>query len=82
MYQFIKSNFFEGSLISYSKVEKITKNSQIKHKIIKKIFEKYNVSNVEYHSIADFPSGLGLGSSSAFTVGLLKLVKEFHGIKK
>ena len=80
IYQLIKNNFFDGSIISYSQVEKISKNSEINHKIIKHIFQKYNVSNVEYHSIADFPSGLGLGSSSAFTVGLLKLVKEFNGM--
>ncbi|MDC0902430.1 GHMP kinase [Gammaproteobacteria bacterium] len=80
IYQLIKNNFFDGSIISYSQVEKISKNSEINHKIIRHIFQKYNVSNVEYHSIADFPSGLGLGASSAFTVGLLKLVKEFTGM--
>ncbi len=81
IYQLMKKNFFDGSIIKYSKEERVASSSEIKHKIIKYVFDKYDINNIEYHSIADFPSGLGLGSSSAFTVGLLRLIKEYQGLE-
>jgi D-glycero-alpha-D-manno-heptose-7-phosphate kinase len=44
----------------------------LKHPIIKESLRKYNIpGGFELSSIADIPSGTGMGSSSAFTVGLL-----------
>lgn len=39
----------------------------------------YNLKGVDLNSIADIPSGTGLGSSSAFTVGLLNAVRAYIG---
>ena len=39
----------------------------------------YNLTGVDLNSIADIPSGTGLGSSSSFTVGLLNAVRAYLG---
>ena len=35
------------------------------------MFKKFKLNGIDINSIADIPSGTGLGSSSSFTVGLL-----------
>lgn len=39
----------------------------------------YDLTGVDLNSIADIPSGTGLGSSSSFTVGLLNAVRAYLG---
>lgn len=51
--------------------------NSIKHPIIKEVFKKYKIHDVVLSSIADLPSNSGMGSSSAFTVGLLKLCAAY-----
>lgn len=66
--------FEEGKLfLKYSKSENIKSLTEIKHPIIREVFTKYNIRNVDFNSSADIPAGTGLGSSSAFTVGLINL---------
>lgn len=57
--------------LRYSQIEIVDDIKQIKHSIFKQVLNDMNVSGVEISSTADVPSGTGLGSSSAFTVGLL-----------
>jgi D-glycero-alpha-D-manno-heptose-7-phosphate kinase len=65
--------FFEyHSRISYSKVENVASNSQIEHPSVRACLEFMGISDgVEVHHVADLPARTGLGTSSAFTVGLL-----------
>ena len=65
--------FFEyHSRISYSKVENVGSNSQIEHPSVRACLEFMGISDgVEVHHVADLPARTGLGTSSAFTVGLL-----------
>jgi D-glycero-alpha-D-manno-heptose-7-phosphate kinase len=65
--------FFEyHSRISYSKVENVNRNDQIQHPSVRECLRHLGVSEgVEIHHVADLPARTGLGSSSAFTVGLL-----------
>ena len=65
--------FFEHhSRISYSKVENVSRNDAIEHPSVRACLEFLRVSEgVEVHHIADLPARTGLGTSSAFTVGLL-----------
>lgn len=74
------NNLFEanGYFLKYSEIERIGSINQIKHKIIYSVFKKYNIKNVDFNSIGDFPSGTGMGSSSVFTVGLLNAVKKYN----
>ena len=59
--------------LKYSKNELVNDVNKIEHKIIKQVFKDFKISGVDFNSSADIPSGTGLGSSSAFTVGLTKL---------
>ena len=69
----------EGYLLKYSKVEQPETVDQIEHRIIRQVFKDYGISGVDFNSSADVPAGTGLGSSSAFTVGLLNLCNAYRG---
>lgn len=66
-------NFF----LKYSKNEVVEDISQISHPIIREIFSDYKLSGIDFNSSADIPSGTGLGSSSAFAVGLINLCNAY-----
>lgn len=67
------------SLIKYSKTEMVHTTAEIKHPIIKQVLFDYKINGVDLNSIADIPSGTGLGSSSSFTVGLINAVRAYIG---
>lgn len=73
--------FFEKDKIQlkYSKTEQVNNIDAIKHPIFKEVLKMYNLTGVDLNSIADIPSGTGLGSSSSFTVGLLNAVRAYLG---
>ena len=74
-YMYISSHrYFDHDKITakYSQTELVTGADQIKHPIIREVLRQFGVDGgIEVASIADIPSGTGLGSSSAFTVALL-----------
>jgi D-glycero-alpha-D-manno-heptose-7-phosphate kinase len=65
--------FFEHhSRVSYSRVESVAKNEQIEHPSVRECLRFMGIEEgVEIHHVADLPARTGLGTSSAFTVGLL-----------
>ncbi len=65
--------FFEyHSRISYSKVENVNGNREIQHPSVRACLEHMGIDEgMEVHHIADLPARTGLGTSSAFTVGML-----------
>ena len=65
--------FFEyHSRISYTKVENVATNNVIQHPSVRGCLQYLGINEgVEIHHIADLPARAGLGTSSAFTVGLL-----------
>lgn len=65
--------FFEyHSRISYSKVENVHYNDAIQHPSVRACLQFLKIDEgVEIHHVADLPARTGLGTSSAFTVGLL-----------
>lgn len=65
--------FFEyHSRISYSQVENVVQNDAIQHPSVRGCLRFLGIEDgVEIHHIADLPARTGLGTSSAFTVGLL-----------
>src|SRR5271165_283611 len=65
--------FFEyHSRISYSKVENVRHNGAIEHPAVRGCLQFLGIDDgVEIHHVADLPARTGLGTSSAFTVGLL-----------
>lgn len=65
--------FFEyHSRISYSKVENVAKNDAIEHPSVRACLQYLGMEDgIEIHHVADLPARTGLGTSSAFTVGML-----------
>ena len=65
---------YDGTVrVSYSKTENVERAIEIEHGLVRACLTLANVrSGIEITSIADVPAGTGLGSSSAFTVGLLR----------
>ena len=66
--------------IFYRKVERVDKVSEIKHKVVQSLLKKFKIKkNIEIHIASDLPSFSGLGSSSAFSVGMYNLLQMFTG---
>ena len=65
--------FFEyHSRISYSRVENVRGNDAIEHPSVRGCLQFLGIDEgVEIQHVADLPARTGLGTSSAFTVGLL-----------
>lgn len=73
MYVIIQKAFMrDGITLKYSQTEIVKHPSEIQHKIFKQVLSDLDVRGVEITSVADIPAGTGLGSSSAFTVALLR----------
>ena len=67
--------YFEPTAIhlKYSKTELVPSVDRIEHPILRAVLtELVPNGGIEVASIADIPGGTGLGSSSAFTVGLIQ----------
>ena len=66
--------------LKYSKTELIRDIEEIEHPILRETLKFMSIkSGIEVASIADIPSGTGLGSSSAFTVALINGLSAFNG---
>jgi len=74
-YMYISSHrfFFPQQIrVKYSVTETVDNIDELKHPLVREAMKKSGVtSGIEISSIADIPAGTGMGSSSAFTVGLL-----------
>ena len=83
-YIYISVNYLDEKkiILKYSKTENISNVKNIKHKLIKKVLEYFKIKNgIEIHSIGDFSGhGTGLGSSSAFVIGLINAISNFKNI--
>jgi D-glycero-alpha-D-manno-heptose-7-phosphate kinase len=76
-YIFIGLNrtFTDVYLVKYSKLERTETLEEIQHPIVREVFRMHDIGpGIEMVSMADVPAGTGLGSSGAFTVGLLRAV--------
>lgn len=74
-------DYFErdGYILKYSQVETPKQVDAINHRIIRQVFSDLDIKGVDFNSSADVPAGTGMGSSSAFTVGLLNLCYAYKG---
>ena len=69
----------QDTCIKYSKTEIVDDVRKIKHPIARQLLLDRKISGVEIVSTADIPSGTGLSSSSAYTVGLINALNAFSG---
>lgn len=66
--------------IAYSKVETVNEMDEIQHPSVKETLKYMNIGyGLEIHHDGDIPARSGMGSSSAFTVGLLKALYAIEG---
>lgn len=66
--------------IAWSKIELCGKVEEIEHPAVRAVLQHLGVERgIEIHHAGDLPARAGLGSSSAFVVGLLNAVHALHG---
>jgi len=83
IYVTVNRKFDNKIRVSYSKTEIVPRVSNIRHPIVREGLKLTKLDGgLEITTIADIPSGTGLGSSSAFTVGLLNALYAFKGEHK
>lgn len=75
------SPFFDYRFrVAYSKLELVDAIEKIQHPSVKGCLKFKDVSErLDIHTFADLPARTGLGSSSAFTVGLLNALARLEG---
>lgn len=73
--------FFEHKhRIVYSRIENVKSINEIEHPAVRGVFNWLDiVDGLEVHHDGDLPARSGLGSSSAFTVGLIHALKGLNG---
>jgi len=81
MYISVNKKFDGGIRLAYSKTEEVQSVEAIEHRIVRTTLQMLEIpGGIEITSTADIPSqGTGLGSSSAFTVGLINVLSAFLG---
>lgn len=74
VYVTINRPFIEGIFLKYSSLENAKNVSEVQHKIIREALAMQNLRTpqIEITTLADIPSGTGLGSSGSFTTALIK----------
>jgi D-glycero-alpha-D-manno-heptose-7-phosphate kinase len=80
-YMFISLNrtFTDDYLLKYSEMERVRSVDEVDHAILREVLREQGLApGLEIVSMADIPAGTGLGSSGAFTVGLLKAIYAFR----
>src|SRR5450759_4724265 len=74
VYITLHETFVPDLIVKYSELERVPEAAQLKHPIIREAFGLLDMKghSLELTSMADIPSGTGLGSSGSFTTALLK----------
>jgi D-glycero-alpha-D-manno-heptose-7-phosphate kinase len=80
VYITIHKRFKEDIFLKYSKLETVSHVEDIEHPIFRECFKMLEMDGkyMEISSLADIPSGTGLGSSGSFTTALLKALYCFN----
>jgi D-glycero-alpha-D-manno-heptose-7-phosphate kinase len=79
MYLFLHPSFDEKIQVKYSKTELVDEIGDVAHPIVREALRIFGLRGIDISSIADIPAGTGLGSSSAFTVGLFNALYGYIG---
>src|SRR5271170_5039873 len=68
----IHHTFVPELIVKYSRLERVSKGEEVQHPIIREALRLVGIegSGLEITSMADIPSGTGLGSSGSFTTAL------------
>jgi len=72
--------FFDHRVrLTYSRIELATSYEEIQHPLIRAALERFQRLDIEIHYDADLPAWSGLGTSSAFGVGLVGALAGLRG---
>ena len=69
----------DETIVKYNKTEIVKNIRDIQHPIARQLLMDHKMSGVEIVSTADIPSGTGLSTSSAYTVGLIHALHAYQG---
>lgn len=80
VYATVMRPFEPGIYLKYSSLEQVMKVDEVRHPIIREALSELNLRTpqVEITTLADIPSGTGLGSSGSFTTALLKALYSHY----
>jgi D-glycero-alpha-D-manno-heptose-7-phosphate kinase len=80
IYVIVKPRFDSNVRLTYTKAELKKNSNSLKHDIVRECLRHVGITHgIEVITIGDVPSGSGLGSSSAVTVGVLKALYAYIG---
>ncbi len=81
VYITVSRKFDDAVRVSYSRTEEVARAADVEHPLVREALALVGIDGgIEITSVADIPAhGTGLGSSSAFTVGLLNALHAFQG---
>jgi D-glycero-alpha-D-manno-heptose-7-phosphate kinase len=74
VYVTVMRPFVEGIFLKYSKLEHVDRIDDVQHPIVREALRLvgFRTPQIEITTLADIPSGTGLGSSGSFSTALLK----------
>ncbi|HMF03348.1 MAG TPA: galactokinase [Acidimicrobiia bacterium] len=79
IYIAVNRTFDDSILLKYSQLEHVERPERVKHPLLRECMVATDVTtSIEISSMADIPAGTGLGSSGAFTVGVLKALHAYR----
>lgn len=80
IYVTVNRKFDNQIRVSYSQTENVSDVKELHHDLVREAMKMAGITGgIEVTSIADIPSGTGLGSSSTFTVGVLNALFTYCG---
>jgi D-glycero-alpha-D-manno-heptose-7-phosphate kinase len=80
VYVTVSRPFTEEIFLKYSEIERVNNVFNVKHPIIREVLNELNLKTpqIEITTLADIPSGTGLGSSGSFTTALIKALYSHY----
>ena len=80
VYITVHQTFITDLIIKYSSMERVSCIGDVQHPIVREALRLVDIheTNLEITSMADIPSGTGLGSSGSFTTALLKALHTYR----
>jgi D-glycero-alpha-D-manno-heptose-7-phosphate kinase len=79
VYIAVHRNFEDDVLLKYSAVERVPTSDDAAHPLLRAALKLTGINRgIEITSMADIPTGTGLGSSGSFTVGVLKALRAYQ----
>jgi D-glycero-alpha-D-manno-heptose-7-phosphate kinase len=80
VYVTVMRPFTEGIFLKYSEIEQVSNVTDVKHPIIREVLAELELKTpqIEITTLADIPSGTGLGSSGSFTTALIKALYSHY----